>query len=113
MIEFIKSYACSDGNVFATLERAQEHEIISLLKKNIGNQTDLGPVVLEPATVTAAAVILVSNADKVVDILTTTAKSRPKARKINGGKKTRKKPYAPLLVPNPEKKRDDEGFDTP
>lgn len=83
MIEFIRSYACTDGNVFAALERAQEHELILLLSPDIEASLQQSPVLV-------AAQAIVKNSDKVVDILTTTATSRPKARAIHGGKKPRK-----------------------
>lgn len=52
----------------------------------------------EPNTV---ARFIIENADKIIDILTTTATSKPKARKINGGTKVRKpKPTAtPATTP--------------
>lgn len=75
-IEFTRSYRTSDGNVFGTLQLAQEHELTRLLLENVGTGT------IE-ATMVACATVLVGNAEKVVDILTTTKTSRPKARRIN------------------------------
>lgn len=78
MITRTPSYECSDGNVFVKLETAQGHEL-SLLFKDLAAPT--------PTTI---ADVLVKNAEKVIDVLTTTATSKSKARAINGGKKSRK-----------------------
>ena len=94
MIEFIKSYACSDGNVFATLKCAQEHELVLLLTPEIEAILAAGAPNVPPI---AAARAITKHADKVVDILTTTAKSRPKARRAHGGRKPRKKRVDPIF----------------
>jgi len=78
MIEFTKSYKTADGEVFATIEEAQIHEFESL----IGSLPD---------NITALTHLLVSEKDKIVDILTTTSNSKPKGRRINGGTKKRHK----------------------
>lgn len=74
MIEFTKSYKTVDGEVFPTVEAAQKHAIGVTLNVN-----------------SEIAETIVKNKDKVVDILTTTANSKPKARKLHGGTKNRKK----------------------
>ena len=88
MIEFTRSFKTSDANVFSSLELAQKHEITRLLQDTIGtDKPSLTPI--------QAADIIVGNLAKVVDILTTTANSRPKARKQNGGTKARKPKVTP------------------
>lgn len=83
MIEFTKAFKCSDGTTVATLEDAQRHEL-ELLFKNESEQA------------ARIATLLMENSEKVVDVLTTSATSKPRARKINGGTKTRKaKPTPP------------------
>jgi len=76
MIERKPSFAVGD-NVFATLEEAQKFELLLLL-------ADLGET--EAQKVSGE---ILNNKDRIVDILTTTGTSKPKARKINGGKKVR------------------------
>lgn len=73
MIEFTKSFKTEDNKIFATIEEAQIHELeVALsLDSDIVKQ-------------------IVDNKDAVMDILTTTKNSKPKARKINGGNKKRK-----------------------
>lgn len=81
MIEFTKSYKTGDGLVFGSIEEAQAHEIAALMKAN-----DLGPNGAE-----AVAQFLIAQKDAVIDILTMTPNSKPKARKMHGGTKNRKK----------------------
>lgn len=77
MIEFCKAYKVGD-QTFATLEQAQEFELVGLIVSiHAKNDNEL-------------AGELVKHADKVIDILSTKASSRPKARKANGGTKKRK-----------------------
>lgn len=76
MISFTKSYTVGDL-AFTKLEDAQRHELVSLFTEHGGDS----------ATVIATTIL--ENADRIVDILTTTATSKPRARKVNGGKKTR------------------------
>lgn len=75
MIQKKPCYTTDDGKVFASLEEAQRHEIIVLLKVD----ENLHPMIDE----------IMANAPKIIDILTTTATSKPKARKVNGGRKPR------------------------
>jgi uncharacterized protein (DUF2236 family) len=74
MIEFTKSYQTSDGETFAALEKAQVHQL-QLLVPGLGD---------------GEADALVKQSSAVVDTLTITANSKPKARKAHGGTKTRK-----------------------
>ncbi len=92
MIQFTRSFCCSDGNVFSSLTLAQKHELGKLIKDTVGQS-------VENLSPTSAADIIVAHADKVIDILTTTATSRPKARKANGGRKPRKTLAAPVNQP--------------
>lgn len=82
MIEFTKSFKCSDGTIVATLEEAQQNELANILAEEgmdaVSGQAD------------AAADAVLKAKERVLDILTTTATSKPKARKINGGTKKRK-----------------------
>jgi hypothetical protein len=80
MIEKTNAFKVGDQS-FLTLEQAQKHEIRNLLE-------------LDPQIVTLdrkeIADWVVQYKDVIVDILTTSASSKPKARKINGGTKRRK-----------------------
>ncbi len=81
MIEFTKSYKTGDGQVFATIKEAQLHDLSVELTKVIANQTNVGEV----------AEFLLDQKDTIIDILTTTPNSKPKARASHGGTKNRKK----------------------
>lgn len=83
MITRTASFATSDGQTFIELEGAQGHEL-SLLLQSCGDCT-------------AAISLIVSQRDKVIDILSTTPTSKPRARKINGGTKKRKAATTPEL----------------
>ena len=72
MIQKATVFVASNGTKCDTIEAAQLQELIALL-----GETTTPQKVFE-------------NADKVIDALTMRATSKPKARKINGGKKTRK-----------------------
>jgi hypothetical protein len=76
MIEFKKAYVVGTA-VYATLEEAQESELQDI----IGDES-------------AKRVMAVK--DKVLDVLTTKPTSKPRARAVNGGKKTRKATTATL-----------------
>jgi hypothetical protein len=78
MIERTLAFKTTDASTFSELHEAQEHEI-SLLHADLA---------------TVASMIL-EYSDKIVDILTTTPTSKPKARKIHGGTKTRKPRVSP------------------
>ena len=81
MIEFTRSYKTADGQIFGSIAEAQAHELAALMKAN-----DLGPNGAE-----AVAQFLIAQKDAVIDILTMTPNSKPKARKMHGGTKNRKK----------------------
>ena len=88
MIEFTKSYKTVDGRVFSTIEEAQKHEVkIALNFSDEGNTSD-----------TIIAVIMAKK-DILIDILTTTPTSKPKARKMHGGTKVRKTVVATMATP--------------
>jgi len=86
MIEFTKSYKTADGQVFGTIEDAQKHEIEEIFNNTRNSQTPS----LAGHGEEIANVILV-NKHLLIDVLTTTPNSKPKARSIHGGTKTRKK----------------------
>jgi hypothetical protein len=79
MIEFTKSYKTADGQVFGSIEDAQMHEVEVLFEKNPFE------------TPKDAASIVIKNKTVLIDILTTTPNSKPKARATHGGTKSRKK----------------------
>lgn len=78
MIERTNAFKVGDKS-FLTLADAQKYELVELAKQNDG--------IVQPENV---ANWLLANKDKVLDILTTTSTSKPKARRINGGTKMRK-----------------------
>lgn len=77
-IQFTKAYV-ANGKTFASLVEAQLAAMEDLLSKTV-----------DPSYSKNAAVAILQNSEKVIDILTVTDKSRPTARKINGGTKKRK-----------------------
>lgn len=87
MITRTNAFQTSDEKTHATLEDAQRHELSLLFTKE-----DFGGA---PVVGSVAAAIL-EHAVKVRDILTTTATSKPRARKVNGGSKKRKVEVAAL-----------------
>ncbi len=88
MIEFTKSYRTADSQVFASISEAQSHEL-KLLALNT-----------EVKDTNNIADWIVQNKGAIVDILTTTPNSKPKARSIHGGNKTRKKTVITDAVTN-------------
>lgn len=85
MIEFTRSYKTADGKVFATIEQAQIHEIEELL-------TQVTSVKQCPQmNLNDWATLLLGNKAVLVDILTMTPNSKPRARKMHGGTKNRTK----------------------
>lgn len=76
-IAFTKAYVV-DGDVYSSLMEAQVAGLAKLLPDKTAYSRE------------ECAEILVEQKDAVIDILTTTEKSRPRARRINGGRKTRK-----------------------
>ena len=102
MIQFTKSYQASDGNVFGTLRLAQEHELKLILKDILEEWPALASD--DYKLLPSISARLIENAGQVVDILTTKANSKPRARAIHGGRKPRKtKTESVLIVPNPTK----------
>lgn len=77
MIERCNAYKVGELT-FPTLKHAQTHELLGLIESI--QAKDNGELVAE----------LIKHADKVIDILSTTATSKPRARRINGGTKKRK-----------------------
>lgn len=82
MIEFTKSFATSDGKIFANINQAKKEEILLELYGNSG--------VSAPDLAKEMAEMIVAKSDTIVDILTTTSTSKVKARAIHGGRKPRK-----------------------
>jgi hypothetical protein len=86
MIEFTKSYKTADGQVFGTIEEAQLHAIGDIFEDPKNSQAPSlkghGPEI---------ATVILSNKGMLIDVLTTTPKSKPKARASHGGTKNRKK----------------------
>lgn len=74
---------------FATLERAQV-ESLNQLFLDEDPATQSGSVESPNWSTNEISNFILENRDKIIDILTTTEKSRPKARKFNGAVKTRK-----------------------
>lgn len=104
MIEFTKSYKTADGEVFATIDEAKRHELeLALAKINLNNAPMsqlLGDV----------ALLILTAQEDIIDILTMSPSSKPKARKLHGGTKVRGKKilvtdadrsYVPLSGGNP------------
>lgn len=82
MIEFTKAYKTTSGQTFESIEAAQEAELQGILA---GSEGSTGTV----------AKRIVEKSDQIIDLLTTTPKSRPRARKANGATKKRSpKPQA-------------------
>ena len=91
MIEFTKAFKVGDS-VFPSLELAQRHELEALFSEwPIVDNPEFGPK--------GIALRILECKDKIVDILTTTTASKPKARSINGGKKHRRRVVQQELVP--------------
>jgi hypothetical protein len=84
MIEFTKSYKTTDNEVFATIEEAKRHELILALKKiNLPEGAEI--------SLDDVATLVLTAQEEIVDILTMTPNSKPKARKLHGGTKVRGK----------------------
>ena len=71
---------------YKSLRAAQQAELIALFR-------DLP----HESTASDIADVVLSNSEKVVDVLTTTENSLPKARKIHGGRKPRKGKQAEMV----------------
>jgi len=83
MILKINAYQTSTGKACSTLEEAQIEEITTIL-------TGLGGRERSAEGAGNIATLIVEEKERILDILTTTTSSKPRARKINGGRKTRK-----------------------
>ena len=90
MIEKTTSYKVGVA-FFATLEQAQRAEILSILATE-GTPDGMSPL-------EAAAAAIVTNAPKVIDILSTTPKSRVRARKANGATRKPRTTSKPAACP--------------
>ena len=96
MIEFTKAFKTTDGETHASLEEAKRHELVNIF---LGQQLPESDQAKQDADNAAQTVL--DAADKIVDILTTTATSKPRARKINGGSKPRKTKTPPTPTTPP------------
>lgn len=96
-ITFGRAYV-ANGKTYATLRAAQESELTEMIRAEI---TESG----EGTTPEAIAALLVTCGDRVIDVLTTKENSKPRARAINGGRKTRRKPADPAQQTLPEPKQ--------
>ena len=84
MVEFTKSYKTADGEVFATIEDAKLHELVIALKKiSVPTSANL--------PYNDIALLVLTAKHDILDILTMTPNSKPKARKMHGGTKNRTK----------------------
>ena len=77
MISTVKAYTASDGTVWPTLEAAQWQELLVLFDDG-KRETPWGKAEIVQ--------MIIDNADRVIDVLTTTQTSRPKRRLVNGYK---------------------------
>jgi len=80
MIEFTKAYVVGE-HTFASLEQAQIAVLSGICNTHSG---------IDQETSTKLAKGLLEDASEVIDALTMTEKSKPKARSIHGGTKKRK-----------------------
>lgn len=100
MIEKTTAFKSGD-DLYETLEGAQAHFIGSIIlqriKAELERQSDEKPL-SAPELAAVVADELITNKDRVVDVLTTSANSKPKARKINGGTKRRSRSAVPTTV---------------
>lgn len=92
MITFKRCYITSAGSACASIEEAQQAELCLLFgSTGAGNE---------------CAELVVKHKEEVLNILTTTEKSRPRARAVNGAKRGRKIVPATLgraaAAPQPE-----------
>lgn len=82
MITKTAAFLTSDKKAHATIEEAQAHEIGNMLH-------DHAPQITNHPSESVIEFIM-NHADKLVDLLTTTKSSKPRARAVNGGTKKRK-----------------------
>lgn len=80
-----KSYKTTDGQLFEDINAARQHELLSVIVSGLkpnGQENNF-----DDADHKAICKCIVDNADKIIDLLTTKATSRPAARKVNRKKK--------------------------
>jgi hypothetical protein len=82
MIKPTRAFVASDGTVHTELCKIQEHEIRLILRDMLSGEVAASSA--EMSILDAAASALVTAKEKVLDILTTSSRSRPATRKING-----------------------------
>jgi hypothetical protein len=92
MINKVQSFHTTDGVIHATIDAAKTHELQSFISKG---DLPTGPSAQQIAE------FLIANDEKVIDLLSTKASSRPAARKVNGGKKKPKAVVAQAAPPEP------------
>ena len=84
MLTFVKAVRSSDGKTFDKIEEAQAYELGIIARQGRPLGTEDGQKFDQ------FCATLVENREKVLDILSTKEGSLPRARAINGGRKTRK-----------------------
>lgn len=95
MISKIQAFADSEGKTYGTLVAAQKAELALVF-------TDGGTI--EPSvpwTMDEMVSRILDSKEKIIDILTTKPNSLTKARKVNGGTKTRTKKHIAEQFPLP------------
>ena len=104
MIEKVIAYKASNGQTFEKIEDVQRFEIEKMLIDDAGPKTMQGqgkppppPTKAMDIQVDVAAAVIVARKDRIIDILTTTARSKPKARAINGGRKSKRTLVTPMV----------------
>lgn len=83
MIEKTTGYKTSSGKICETIEDARQAEIESIVEKL---QWEENAQVFYPQIVS----LIYEHREAILDVLTTSSKSRPRARKANGAKRIRK-----------------------
>lgn len=88
MIEKCQSFKTSDDKFHSSIEDAKKHELALFLKTNFDQ---LKERFISDSTFSyeGLANVIIQHQDKIIDLLTTKASSKLKARKVNGGTKKR------------------------
>lgn len=89
MIERQTAFKVSDGTLCATIEDAKRMELEILFENYQGETSRTSDELKAQPNPETVASLIMDLADQVADILTMNTKSRPKARKANGGTKKR------------------------
>lgn len=96
MIDRVMAFKSSDGQLWAKLDEMQIHEMALLLSglsaepaTETGGERGLPGAVDRFDKAKAQARDILRLKDRIIDVLTMSPKSKPKARAINGGTKTR------------------------